>query len=278
MNARMQQADAARVQPERGFIKAAGRELAVVRLRPDAPPSGPPLVFLHEGLGCIAMWKDVPAVLCHRLGREGILYDRWGHGRSEPLDRPRDTRYLHDEAESVLPAVLDALEVPRAALIGHSDGGSIALLFAAAAPERCAALVAEAAHVFVEDVTISGIQAAVEAYATTDLRQRLMRYHGDKTDTVFQAWHRIWLSPDFRPWNIERGLERVTCPALILQGLNDEYGTPAQVEAIARRLAGPVETALIPACGHVPHHQARSVVLPRIATFLERHASREPSP
>jgi pimeloyl-ACP methyl ester carboxylesterase len=256
-------------QAERATIEAAGRRLAVTRLRPESVVAGaPPLVFLHEGLGCTALWKDFPAALCARLGCQGVVYDRWGYGRSEPLDRPRDARYLHDEAQIFLPALLDALGIPRAALFGHSDGGTIGLLFAAARPERCAALVTEAAHVFVEDITLAGIRAAAAAYATTDLPKRLARYHGDKTDTVFRAWADTWLAPWFRGWNVEAELRRVTCPVLVLQGADDEYGTPAQVEAIARGVRGPVRTVLLPGCAHVPHQQARAAVLELAAGFL----------
>jgi len=255
---------------ERAMIEAAGRQLAVARLRPERPVAEPPLVFLHEGLGCIAMWKDFPAALCARVGREGVVYDRWGYGRSEPLDRPRTPRYLHEEAELFLSAVLDGLGISNAVLFGHSDGGTIALLFAAAWPERTAAVVTEAAHVLVEEITLAGIRAAVAAYAATDLRRRLARYHGDKTDTVFRAWHETWLSPGFRDWNIEAELRRIGAPTLVLQGEDDEYGTPAQVAAIAAGVAGPVETALLPGCAHVPHHQARAAVLELAAGFLER--------
>lgn len=227
------------------------------------------MVFLHEGLGCIAMWKDFPARLCERLGCEGVVYDRWGYGRSEAFDRPRTVRYLHDEAELFLPEVLDALAVPRALLFGHSDGGTIALLFAAAHPERTAALVTEAAHVFVEEVTLAGIKAAGEAYATTDLPRRLARYHGEKTDGVFKAWYDTWLSPEFRSWNIEAALPRITAPILILQGAEDEYGTPSQVEAIARGVGGPATSAILPGCAHVPHLQAPDLVLDRVAAFVD---------
>lgn len=259
------------MQPERKTIKVAGRRLAVVRLRRERGADGPPLLFLHEGLGCIALWKDFPTALCRSLVREGIVYDRQGYGRSDPLDGPRDPRYLHDEAYLVLPAVLDALDVPRVILIGHSDGGTIALLAAGALPDRVVAVVCEAAHVFVEEITLAGIRAAGEAFAKSDLRRRLQRYHGEKTDATFAAWHDTWLSPVFRSWSIEAELPRVTCPTLVLQGEDDEYGTAAQVAAIARGVSGPVETALIPGCAHVPHHQARDEVTARIERFLERH-------
>jgi pimeloyl-ACP methyl ester carboxylesterase len=263
------------VQRERATIKAAGRWLAVQRVRPDRARGGPPLVFLHEGLGCIAMWRDFPSRLCARVGLEGIAYDRWGHGLSEPLDRPRDARYLHDEALVFLPEVLRELGVARAVLVGHSDGGTIALLFAAAFPRATAAVVAEAAHVFVEEVTLAGIRAAVAAYAATDLPARLARYHGEKTDALFRAWHETWLSPAFRGWNIEAELPRVACPALALQGELDEYGTAAQVEAIARGVTGPVESELLPGCAHVPHRQAADALLERVARFLERRLAGE---
>lgn len=263
------------MQPERKTIKVAERRLAVMVLRRERGADGPPLLFLHEGLGCIALWKDFPAGLCRSLNRNGIVYDRLGYGRSDPLDGPRDPRYLHDEAYRVLPALLDALDVSRAVLIGHSDGGTIALLAAGAFPERVAAVVCEAAHVFVEEITLAGIRAAGEAFAEGELRRRLQRYHGEKTDATFAAWHDTWLSPAFRDWSIEAELARVTCPTLVLQGEDDEYGTPAQVTAIARGVSGPVETALIPGCAHVPHHQAREDVTARIERLLERHALQE---
>jgi pimeloyl-ACP methyl ester carboxylesterase len=260
-----------KVQRERGRIKAAGRTLAYERLRPENGSGGPPIVFLHEGLGSIGLWRDYPEALCRRTGREGLVYDRWGYGGSEPLEGKQDLRYLHDEALIFLPAVLDALGLNRVVAYGHSDGGTIALLFAAHAPARAAAIVTEAAHVFVEDVTLQGIRAAVQAFATTDLPQRLARHHGEKTDTVFRAWHETWLSPSFRSWNIEAELAAVRCPALVIQGADDEYGTPAQVEAIARGVSGPIETALLPACAHVPHRQARDAVLALATGFLARH-------
>jgi pimeloyl-ACP methyl ester carboxylesterase len=268
----------AKVQRERATIKAEGRQLAVELLRPEPAAAGAPLVFLHEGLGSITLWRDFPARLCRRLGRTGIVYDRWGYGRSEPLDRPRQPSYLHDEARLFLPAVLQALGHRRAILVGHSDGGTIALLFAAAFPEAAVAIVTEAAHVLVEEITLAGIRKAVDTYATTDLPARLARHHGDRTDAVFRAWHETWLSPAFRGWNIERELPGIACPTLVLQGEDDEYGTPAQVEAIIRGVTGLVESVLIPGCAHVPHHQAPDVVLDLIEGFVRRHVPEESHP
>lgn len=256
------------MQRERATIKAAGRELAVQRLWPDGSGAGPTLVFLHEGLGCIALWKDFPSRLCARLGLPGLVYDRWGYGQSAPLDRPRTTNYLHDEARLFLPAVLEQAGVTRSVLVGHSDGGSIALLYAAAFPSAPAAIVTEAAHVFVEEITLAGIQAAGVAYATTDLPRRLARYHGTKTESIFKAWHDGWRSPEFRAWNIEAELPRILCPTLVLQGVNDEYGTTAQVEAIVRGVSGPARSALLPDCGHTPHHEAGQQTIELIAEFV----------
>ena len=254
----------------RAVIKAAGRGLAVQWLRPEACAAEPTLVFLHEGLGSIALWRDFPTRLCARLGLPGLVYDRLGHGQSEPLDRPRDLRYLHDEAERFLPEVLAACGVDRPVLIGHSDGGTIALLFAARFPDLPVAVVTEAAHVFVEDITVDGIRAAGRAFADTDLPSRLARYHGEKTETLFRAWHDRWLSPDFRSWNIAAEIAAVTCPVLVLQGEADQYGTRAQVEAIARGVAGPAEAVLLPGIGHAPHHEAPDGVLDLIDGFLRR--------
>jgi pimeloyl-ACP methyl ester carboxylesterase len=259
------------VERKRAVIKAGGRELAVQVLRPEDCAPGPTLVFLHEGLGSIALWRDFPTRLCTTLGLPGLVYDRWGHGGSEPLDRPRTLRYLHEEAALFLPEVLAACGVARPVLIGHSDGGTIALLFAARLPDVPVALVTEAAHVFVEDLTVAGIRAAGRAFAETDLPARLARYHGEKTGTLFGAWHDRWLSPDFRSWNIAAEIAAVTCPVLVLQGEADQYGTPAQVEAIARGVAGPTETALLPGIGHAPHQEAPDRVLALIADFLRRH-------
>lgn len=258
------------MQRNRTVIKAAGRSLAMQQLQPEGAPARPTLLFLHEGLGSIALWRDFPTRLCERLRLPGLVYDRWGHGQSEPLDRPRDLRYLHDEAELFVPAVLEAAGVAEPILIGHSDGGTIALLYAARFPDRAAAVVTEAAHVFVEDLTVAGIRAAGRAYAETDLPTRLARYHGERTDRLFRAWHDRWLSPDFRAWNIEAELATVTCPVLVLQGEADQYGTPAQVQAIARAVGGPAETALIPGVGHAPHQESADEVLELMTAFLQR--------
>lgn len=251
-------------------MRAVGSPAGRVTRRSVIPAgeTAPPLVFLHEGLGSIGQWRDFPESLCAATGRHGFVYDRLGHGGSDPLTGPRTVRYLHDEALETLPLVLDALGLERSVLIGHSDGGTIALLFAAEHPERVGAVITEAAHVFVEEETVRGIREAVELYRTTDLRQRLARYHGEKTDTVFSGWAETWLSAEFREWNVESFLPRVACPLLVIQGAGDRYGTPAQVEAIVRQAAGPAEAFLVPDCGHVPHQEARERILPAMARFV----------
>jgi pimeloyl-ACP methyl ester carboxylesterase len=246
------------------FIPLEGRKLHAVRI--DGP-GVPPLVFLHEGLGSIAQWRDFPAALCAAANRPGIVYERFGHGRSSPPAALRTPAYLHAEA-ATLAAVLDALSVPKADLVGHSDGGSIALLAGARTPARFGRIVTIAAHVMVEDVTLAGIRAAQLTYAGTDLRARLMRYHGEGTDALFRAWADTWLSAPFRTWNIEAELRTLTAPVLAVQGEADEYGTIDQLARIKAAVGGPCATWAVPKASHHPHLQARAEVLDRLAAFL----------
>jgi pimeloyl-ACP methyl ester carboxylesterase len=250
-------------------LQAAGRRLHAERLTPPGAAAGPALVFLHEGLGSIAQWKDFPAQLCLASGLPGLVYERWGFGNAEPLTGPRQSDYLHQEAQESLPEVLENCGIADPPiLIGHSDGGTIALLFAAAYPDWPRAVITEAAHVFIEEVTLAGIRIAKQAYETTDLPQRLSRYHGDNTETLFKGWCDTWLRPEFRHWNMQAELPRIICPALVMQGHDDEYGTSAQVRTIAAGVSGPVATLLIPDCAHVPHHQARERVLAEMGRFI----------
>jgi pimeloyl-ACP methyl ester carboxylesterase len=253
------------------FLVPAGGARLVARslgLTGASARRSPTLVFLHEGLGSIAQWRDFPEALVERTGLPALIYDRRGHGGSDPLGVPHTRHYLHDEALEVLPEVLDRCGVGQTIPIGHSDGGSIALLFASAHPDRVCGAITEAAHVFVEDETITGIRRAGEAWLTTQLKNKLARYHGDKTHALFHAWQDTWLAPEFREWNIEDCLPGVRCPLLVIQGRDDEYATQAQVEAIARQASGPVETLLLPHCAHIPHHQAREPVLEAMTRFV----------
>lgn len=234
----------------------------------DAEARRPTLVFLHDSLGCITVWRDFPGRLAAVTGCPALVYDRRGYGLSSPFGpEPRRPGYLEDEAD-VLARVLDGCAVREAVLFGHSDGGTIALVAAARQPERVRAVVTEGAHVFVEDVTLAGIRQAQEALETTDLRERLRRHHGDRTDAVTARWIDTWLSPAFRDWNVERYLPAIRCPVLVLQGADDEYGTPDQVRAIAEGVRGPARTRLMPGVGHTPHREAADEVLRLATEFL----------
>lgn len=228
----------------------------------------PTLVFLHDSLGCIALWRDFPERVAAAAGYDALVYDRRGYGQSSPFAAgARTPAYLEQEAD-VLPRLLTACGVERAVLFGHSDGGSIALVAAARYPELVRGVVSEGAHVFVEEVTLAGIREARDALRTTDLAARLARYHGEKTSGVTAAWIDCWLSPAFRDWNIERYLPQVRCPVLVLQGEHDEYGSDEQVRAIARGVAGPVHEWLVPGVGHTPHRDAAELVLERTVRLL----------
>jgi pimeloyl-ACP methyl ester carboxylesterase len=238
-------------------------------------PSAPAVVFLHEGLGSLGLWKDWPRTLCDALGFRGLVYSRYGYGRSTP--RPHDERwrpdFMHVQAEDTLPRLLASLGVGRDGrppwLFGHSDGGSIALIHAAIHPDAVAGVVAVAPHIFVEDVSIASIEQARNAYRTTDLRERLARYHADP-DSAFRGWNDIWLDPDFRAWSIEAMLPRLRCPVLAIQGVDDEYGTLAQVRGI-RAAAPQAEVVEIPRCGHSPHRDQPEALLAAVTRFIGRH-------
>ena len=253
------------------YVHAAGHKLRVRRLahpNNDGHDSRPSLVFLHEGLGSIEMWHDFPEILLEKTGCNGLVYDRWGHGKSDPIDVQRTLRYVHDEALDSLPEVLTSSGVEDSILIGHSDGGSIALIFAAEYPGSVRGLITEAAHVFVEEITLEGIKDALEVYSSTDLKEKLARYHGDNTERIFRAWCETWLQPDFKSWNIEDCLPKVQCPVLVIQGEDDQYGTTAQVEAIASQVAGSAKPLLIPDCAHIPHKEATGRVIKEMTEFI----------
>jgi pimeloyl-ACP methyl ester carboxylesterase len=228
---------------------------------------GRPLVFLHEGLGSIRMWRDFPARAARATGSRALVYDRYGYGDSDVLAEARvGTGFMHREALDMLPALLAALGVENPVLVGHSDGASIALIYAGAGlPAR--AVVAMAPHVFVEDISVRSIEAARRQFETTDLRERLAKYHRDPVKT-FRLWNDAWLDPEFRRWNIEASLPGIRCPVLALQGEEDEYGTMAQVEAIARQAGGPCRVLKLARCGHSPHRDQPERTLAAIAEFV----------
>ncbi len=236
------------------------------------PSAAPPLVLLHEGLGCVDLWRDVPDRLSAATGRRVLVYSRAGYGRSDPVPPPRGVDYLHHEALVVLPALLRELAVTAPLLVGHSDGASIALIAAGAGIVTASALVLLAPHVFVEDRSIAAIASAKRAYETTDLRQRLAQYHRD-ADATFRGWNDVWLSPAFRSWNIEPYLAGVTSPILAIQGLDDQYGTLAQLDAIASGVPSTVEQVRVDDCGHAPHLERPEITLPAIAAFVRGQAA-----
>jgi len=224
------------------------------------------IVFLHEGLGSVRQWKEFPARLCAATQLRGFAFDRRGHGRSEPLVGRRSPDYLREEGLEWLPAVLAAAGIAQPVPFGHSDGGSIALYYAAAHP--VAALVVEAAHVFVEELALSGIRQLGREWHPSGMARRSARSHGPKTEALFTAWHDTWLSAPFRDFNMLDVLPRISCPTLVLQGERDPYGTPAQVDAIARGVRGPAQRWLVPGAGHAPHLEAGDAVVEHVANFL----------
>lgn len=227
----------------------------------------PPLVFLHEGLGSIDLWRDVPARIRAAVGDPtSLVYARYGHGGSDPAPMPRPVTYMHHEADVVLPALLDRLGCRRPVLIGHSDGASIALLHAGASFE-VAGIVAIAPHVFVEDVSVAAIRRIRESAPSTGLVHRLGRYHRDPVATFF-GWNDVWLRDEFRSWNIEERLASIGAPILLVQGTGDEYGSLAQLDAIEGGAAGPTERLIVDDAGHSPHLDQADLVVGRVATFI----------
>jgi pimeloyl-ACP methyl ester carboxylesterase len=222
----------------------------------------PTLVFLHEGLGCIAMWRSFPTDLASADGAATLVYSRGGYGRSDPVSLPRPVSYMHDEADRVLVHLLDEFGIDRCVLVGHSDGASIALLAAGGCvvADRIAGVIAIAPHVFVEDVSVAAIAAARDAFVDGDLRHRLARHHDD-VDNAFWGWNDVWLSPAFRDWDITDRLGGVACPVAVIQGADDPYGTLAQVDTIAAGVAGPCTTTIVPGVGHSPHLEAPAATL-----------------
>jgi pimeloyl-ACP methyl ester carboxylesterase len=233
------------------------------------------IVFLHEGLGSAAMWRDFPARLCAATQTRGLVYSRYGYGASTPKapDETWPVTYMHEQARQALPALLAALGLQdeRPLLYGHSDGASIALLYAAMYPQRVKGVVAAAPHIFVEDVTISSIEAARTAFLNTDLPLRLCKFHQDAHAT-FQAWNGIWLNPEFRAWNIEAWLPRITCPVLAIQGEDDEYGTLAQIQGIAR-LVQSTKLCILASCRHSPHKDQTGSVIAAVQGFMAEAGS-----
>lgn len=256
--------------PTAGFLTVDGvrLEYRCVAAPTDAGDAAPTLVLLHEGLGSIGLWKNFPDRLAATTGLGVFLWSRAGFGRSDPVPLPRPLDYLEREVPLV-GRVLEAAGVYRPVLVGHSDGGTIALLYAAREDAgHIEGVVTMAAHVFVEDVTIAGILEAKGAWETGDLRSRLSRWHGDNVECAFHGWCDTWLDPAFRAWNIEAQIAPVRAPVLAMQGCDDQYGTRAQVDAIVAAVAGPAEAMMLPGCGHSPHTDRPDGVIAAIGQFV----------
>lgn len=232
------------------------------------PDAAPTIVMLHEGLGCVDRWKGWPERLAQATGCGVFLYSRAGYGRSDPVAVPRPLSYMHDEAQDVLPPLLDAVGFKRGILLGHSDGASIATIYLGAHEDfRVRGLVLIAPHFFVEDVSVTSIAEFRDAWQTTDLRARLEKYHGANVDCAFQGWNQAWLDPGFRKFDIRESVGYIRVPILIVQGTADEYGTRAQIEAAQEEAYCPVDVALIAGAKHSPHLEKPDETLAAVAGF-----------
>ncbi len=233
-----------------------------------AQSRNPDIVMLHEGLGSVALWKDFPAQLAESTRRRVLVYSRYGYGASDPLKESREVGFMHDEALAALPELLDKLDVSSPILFGHSDGGSIALIHAAAARRKVSGIVVLAPHVLVEDISIASIKLARRDYESADLRQNLARYHSD-VDSAFWGWNDIWLHSNFREWHIEELLASILCPVLAIQGHDDKYGTMKQIDSITKRVDN-VTLLKLENCGHSPHKDQPEIVLQAAKEFVIR--------
>ncbi len=248
-------------------IGALRLEYRMIGPRPDAAPT---LVLLHEGLGCVGLWGDFPDKLAAATGLGVFVYSRAGYGQSSPVRLPRPLTYMHDEARDALPRLLETIGFRRGLLAGHSDGASIAAIYAGNRQDhRVGGLVLIAPHFFTEDSGIRAIEEAREAYATGDLRTRLSRWH-THVDNTFQGWNGAWLDPDFRKWDITEFLAYIRVPVLIVQGEDDQYGTVKQIEAAERECYCPVEAALVKGARHSPQREAPGATLKAISDFVGR--------
>ncbi|RMZ58744.1 alpha/beta hydrolase [Chryseobacterium nematophagum] len=234
----------------------------------DSFKDRPTIVFLHDSLGCVQLWRDFPIQLAKATECNILVYDRLGYGKSYPMPTYlRENNYMELEAD-VLNDLLETLNIKEAILFGHSDGGTIALITASKYSKKIKAIICEAGHIFVEDITVKGVKNALEAYNTTNLAERLQKYHFDKVSMIVKAWTEIWLSDRFKSWNIEYLLKDITSPLLFIQGEDDEYGTLEQVEKTISQVRGTIEKCILPNIGHTPHKEVPELVLESSAKFI----------
>jgi len=253
---------------ETGVVHVADAELEY-RMIGAPPGEAPTIVLLHEGLGCVSLWKDFPDRLAAATGLGVFVYSRRGYGCSSPREAPWPLSYMHEEGEQVLPALLDAIGFREGILFGHSDGASIAAIHAGASKDsRLRGLVLMAPHFFTEDAGIASIAEARKAYELTDLRDRLAVHHGDNVDCAFWGWNRAWLDPGFRRWDIRKYLPDIKVPVLVIQGQDDQYGTAAQISAAQDECAGTVRVSHLPDCRHSPHRDRPQLTIDAAAAFI----------
>lgn len=251
------------------YLTASGKRLEHTWAHRSPSGDEAVLVFLHEGLGCIAMWRDFPAKLSAALDMPGLVYSRAGYGGSDSVDLPRPITYQEDEAKGTLHEILVTLGISRAILIGHSDGGTIALIHAGCdADRRILGAITMAAHVFNEQICVDGIKQARDVWETTDLRDKLKRYHGDNVDVAFHGWNDTWQRDDYWHWNVEKYLSSIKCPLLVMQGIDDHYGSVKQVDAIIAGAGGFAQKLMLPDCGHNPHFDQSEMTINAIRTFV----------
>jgi pimeloyl-ACP methyl ester carboxylesterase len=230
----------------------------------------PTIIFLHDSLGCIELWRDFPEKLGEATKCNVLVYDRQGYGKSSPFtSRDRKSDYMEIEAD-VLNLLMEQCGIDRAILFGHSDGGTISLIAGAKYPSKIMGIITEGAHIFVEDITLEGIKEAIQTYQTTNLKERLEKYHGNKADALFWAWAATWLNAEYRSWNIDSFLLLIKCPVLVIQGENDEYGSLAQVNGIINAVSGKTTELIIPGIGHTPHRDAQLEVLHQSIEYISK--------
>ena len=235
------------------------------------PEEAPTLVFLHEGLGCVSMWRDFPEKLSDKTECGALTYSRLGYGKSNSCSLPRDSDFLHHEAIIELPKILNDYKIRDYILIGHSDGASIALIYGGECSKKgLIGIICEAPHVFCEEITILSIKKIKNLYYKGILRERLKKHHGVNVDNAFNGWADVWLHPNFSTWNIESSLSKISVPQLIVQGLNDEYGTSEQVKSIVSKSGNSVETCFLRNCGHSPHFDQETETLKVMDLFIRK--------
>jgi pimeloyl-ACP methyl ester carboxylesterase len=251
-------------------LQIAGARLECRRLGPS-PDEAPTVIMLHEGLGCVSTWRDFPERVAEATGLGVFVYSRAGYGGSSPCELPRPLTYMHDEALETLPRVLDAIGFRQGILLGHSDGASIATIYAGEYDDsRILGAVLLAPHFFTEDSGMLAIGEARDRFENSNLRERLARHHGENTDVAFWGWNGAWLDPEFRNWDIQEYLAKIEIPTLIIQGADDEYGTERQIDAARSHCNGNLQTRLLPNCGHAPQRDQPESTLAEIRAFSDR--------